>query len=153
MGFVSFVPGIGNITPPLPVIDGGIGATTAAAGLANLGGLGLQATTGAAGFALQNGTPNILTWTAPNDGNLHRVVILGNLIVTSAETGGAIGVTNLTSPSGANHSPGLSAGGVGVSLVTYTQSFFVEAGTTVTLAQTSALTAGAAVFWADIWGI
>ena len=113
---------------------------------------GLLATTGPAGFALQNGTPTILTWTAPNDGNLHRVTILINQIVTSAETGGATGLSGLVSPNGASHSPGLNPGGAGAGLTQLTSSFFVEAGQTVTFAQTTALTVGAAVLWAELWG-
>ena len=50
--------------------------------------LGLLASTfaagGLAGFALQNATPNILTWTAPNDGNYHRVVVAASIGVTSS---------------------------------------------------------------------
>lgn len=118
-------------------------------------GLALLASTGAEGYTLQDATGTILQWTAPGapgDGNLHRVLLLANLVVSSGETGGAIGFTNLTAPNGSTHSPGVSAGGAGVTLVQYTQSYMVESGSTVTLAQTSALTGGAAVFWAELWG-
>ena len=48
----------------------------------------LVATTGVNGFALQNGTPTILTWTPPNDGQVHRVLLIAQENVTVAETGG-----------------------------------------------------------------
>jgi hypothetical protein len=112
----------------------------------------LLASTPVAGYTLVNGTGTIFSWTAPNDGALHRVTIAINQIVTSIETGGATGLTNLTSPNGAVHSPGLNAGGAGAGLTQLTSSFFVQAGTTVTFAQTSALTGGAAILWADLWG-
>jgi hypothetical protein len=115
--------------------------------------LGLLQTTGVNGFTLQNGTPNIFSWTAPNDGNLHRIVLLTNLHVTSAETGGAISLNNLISPDGGNHSPGIYAGGAASGVLNQvTNSYFVQAGSIVTLAQTSALTVGAAVLWAELWG-
>ena len=50
----------------------------------------LQATTGVAGFPLQNGYPDIASWTAPDDGIMHRVQIYALLIVTSTETGGQV---------------------------------------------------------------
>jgi hypothetical protein len=114
--------------------------------------LALQATTGTAGYTLVNGTGPILTWTVPADGNIHRVQLFLNLIVTSAETAGAIGLSGLMSPNGVSHSPGLFAGGAAAGLSQLTNSYFVESGTTVTLQQSSALTGGAAVLWAELWG-
>ncbi len=111
-----------------------------------------QATTGTGGYTLINGTGNIITWAVPNDGALHRFLIFINLLVTSAQTGGAAGLSGLVSPSGASHSPGLLAGGAGAGLTQIDNAYFAQAGSTVTLAQTSALTAGAAVVWAEIWG-
>lgn len=110
------------------------------------------ATTGTTPYTLVNGTGNILTWTAPNDGALHRVTVIANLVVTSTETGGAIGVSSLLSPNGSSHSPGLFSGGSGAGLTQVTVTYFVQAGATFTLAQTSALTGGAAVLWAELWG-
>lgn len=113
--------------------------------------LALQAATPVAGVALINGTQNIITWTAPNDGLLHRVLVFINASVTVSETGGACG-TSITSPDGTTHVPGtLGGGSTAGSLPNVTQSLFVKAGTTVTVQQTSALTAGTAVVWADIW--
>ena len=111
------------------------------------------ASTGLAGFALQNGTPNILTWAAPNDGQMHSLFILGMLRVTSAETGGAI-ASNGISPDGStfvgftNDAGGHASAGHFELAALYV---VVGPGSTFTLAQTSALTAGAAVLWAQIW--
>lgn len=114
--------------------------------------LGLLAATPVAGFALQNGTPNILTWTAPADGQMHRVLVHAGLRVTSAETGGAVTLT-VIQPDGSTYAPGAFAGGSGTNATSgFTAMHPVQAGSTVTLAQSSALTAGAAVVWAELWG-
>jgi hypothetical protein len=118
-------------------------------------GMTLLATTGTAGYALVNGTGNILTWTAPNDGNMHRVSMFGNLWTTSTETGGAISVS-ITDPGG--HSSGnqtIDAGNHGVNFHQLSNGYWnllVEAGSTVTISQTSALTGGASTLWMELWG-
>jgi len=115
--------------------------------------LALQAATPAAGFALQNGTPTILTWTAPNDGNLHRFAIYGNTVITSTETGGAIHITWTPPTAGSSTSAGTDSGGTAAGIKNWTVvTGIVAAGTTVTLSQSSALTAGAATAFAEIWG-
>jgi hypothetical protein len=117
--------------------------------------LGLLATTGLAGFALQNATPNILTWTAPNDGNMHRVVVVSTLIVTSAETGGEITV-NYTDPSNVARQRLLYAAALGTGISTPAGNtptlINVYPGTTVVVQQFTALSAGAAGLWAELWG-
>jgi len=119
------------------------------------GPLGLLATTGAAGFALVNGTPNILTWTAPNDGGIHRVLLMATLKVAVTEVGGAISVS-FTTPDNTPFTAVAVAGaaGVGLALITAFGNAFlpVRAGTTVTVAQFSPLTLGAATLWAELWG-
>ena len=112
----------------------------------------LAATTGLAGFALQDATPQILTWTTPADGNMHRVTLAGELVVTGNETGGAIQAT-ITDPGGTIRtlnvlSGGLSAGFNAIGGTIWT----VAPDTTVTLAQSSALTGGAARLYAELWG-
>ena len=121
--------------------------------LGAVGGLQKVATTPLAGFTLQNATSNILTWTAPNDGNLHRVQFFITWDVTSAETGGAFGIT-WTAPDGTSGSVNLSAGGSGTGIHTPATPYvaIIKSGSTITLNQTSALTAGAAVLWAEMWG-
>lgn len=122
--------------------------------------LAQQAATPVAGVALVNGTPNILTWTAPNDGLLHRALVIGLVDVTTLEVGGQV-TLSWTLPNGnAGSSPvaaaGLAAGpqwfGPTTAIAVGMLALPVKAGTTVTLAQTSALTSGAAVVWAEIWG-
>lgn len=117
-------------------------------------GLAKQADTGPAGFALQNATPVILTWTAPNDGNAHPVIVIASQYVTSAETGGAVSVS-ATVPNGNSGSPTLFSAGHGTGLFPPSSpiALIVEAGSTVTVQQSSALTAGAATVWAQIWGV
>lgn len=114
-------------------------------------GLALQATTGLSGFVPQNAMPTILSWTAPNDGQLHRVLLMAGLTVASAQTGGAIGLMLNFPSSGGTLTIYPGAQGVGIHTAS---SFFlpVAAGSTVTLAQTSAQTAGTATLWAELWG-
>lgn len=154
MPFNPLGPTIGSIPPPLPVVDGGTGAATAAAGLAALGGLVDQASTPVAGTALINGTGAIITWTAPNDGKLHRALVLGLINVVTAETGGLVSIT-YTTASGNPFTlqmfpPNIATlGDTTFSGVMIT----VRANTTVSVTQGSALTAGAANVWAEIWAL
>lgn len=114
-------------------------------------GFALEASAGAAGFALQNATPTIATWTTPNDGKVHRALLIASLDVTSAATGGTISIT-YTMPDGNSHTSTVfatsqTAGGhIAVTGVS------VEANTAVSVTQSAALTAGAATLWAEIWG-
>jgi hypothetical protein len=120
-------------------------------------GLAKVAATPVAGFALQNATPGILSWTAPNDGAMHRCEFWTFLNVSVIEVGGQVQVT-VTPPNGVQQT--ISQFAAGKAVGTYhgdgtgfgdLWGLMVEAGTTVTLAQTSALTSGAATVWAEIW--
>ena len=119
--------------------------------------LTVQATTGTIGYTLVNGTGNIITWTAPNDGAMHRVLLLCELVVSSTETGGKIAAT-FTDPGGTAHSQmqiyasALAGGTYGLPAASSPVSVLIQANTTYTLAQTAALTGGAAILWAEIWG-
>lgn len=114
----------------------------------------LLAGTPAGGYALQHGTPTLLSYTFPNDGNLHRAVVIANQTVSSVTTGGSVSVS-WTAPDG-------TAGDwVALSQLNYTgwddsvsptPPLLVKAGTTITVRQSTALTAGAATVWAEIWG-
>ena len=109
------------------------------------------AATPVAGYTLVNGTGNILTWTAPNDGLLHQVTVAASLSVTSNQTGGQVTFT-YTFPDSNSHVPTVFAGGAAIGgFVTNAVMYMVKAGSTVTLAQSSALTGGAAVLWAQLW--
>jgi hypothetical protein len=111
----------------------------------------LLATTTLSGFVLQNATPNIFTWTAPNDGKLHMIFLSALTVVTSAETGGAWGI-NLTEADNTVRTPGLSAGSLGTGATRSFTSYMIQPNTVVTVEQTSALTVGAATVWAELWG-
>jgi hypothetical protein len=117
------------------------------------GPLALQAATPVSGFALVNGTPNILTWAAPNDGKLHRVMIFATLQVTSAETGGVVEITYFN-PGGNFDSDGVFSGNLGNGPYPLSNVFplTIQAGSAFSIKQSSALTAGAATLWAEIWG-
>jgi hypothetical protein len=111
------------------------------------------ATTGTSGFALANSTSNILTWTAPSDGQLHRVTVFASMTVTSNETGGNIGL-QVYYPDGNSVGWTIFSGGQS-SGANYTQSgpmLTVEPGGLVAVQQWSALTAGAAKTWLELWG-
>lgn len=115
-------------------------------------GMGVLATTGASGFALTNGTGTILTWTVPADGNLHWVIPWGEVVVTSAETGGQVLLT-YTDPGGTVRTNAPDAGGHGTGLFPFNNfSFAVKAGTTVTLSQNTALIVGVATVYAGLLG-
>lgn len=147
--------------PSNPVISGAsavnevLTASSATAAAWQLG-LLLQAATPVAGYSLVNGTGQVtnMTWTAPNDGNQHRIVIFASIDVTSGpETGGAI-TGSWTVPDGTSgaafsiYAAGLSAG-------LHTAGAFlaiVEAGATVTVNQSTALTGGASKLWCELWG-
>jgi hypothetical protein len=121
--------------------------------------LQLQSSTGPAGLALQNGTPTLLTYTAPADGNLHVVEILSALVVTTLEVGGAIGASVVGSAPFGNGGPNpifasaQAAGSYygGVTGLMVPLRFVVGPGCTVNVAQTAALTGGAAAYYGEIW--
>jgi hypothetical protein len=140
----------------------GAGEITAGAGLTKTGNvlsltgptLALQATTGTTGYALVNGTGNILTWTAPNDGLLHRVQIIFSVSCTSGTTGGLISVT-WTAPDGSTANSQMLAAGLSPGSMYRASSsapVICKAGTAVSLTQYNAMTAGAATLWGEIWG-
>lgn len=111
------------------------------------------ADTGLQGYTLINGTGPILTWQTPNDGLMHVCQIMGMIRVTSAETGGQI-QSNGTSPDGSPFVQFTSdAGGHPIGHFEMSAMYIALAPNTLyTMAQSTALTAGAAVCWAQIWG-
>jgi hypothetical protein len=118
-------------------------------------GLALQATTGASGYMLVNGTGNFLTWTPPADGGLHRYMLFAQQIVTVNQVGGELAI-NFKAVDGTNElqqlsAADLSAGVYGPGSFSWL-SGLVQAGQPVVLSQFTALTAGAAKFWCEIWG-
>ena len=115
--------------------------------------VGLVATLGAAGFALQNATPNILSWTAPNDGQLHRFLMFATQDVSLAQTGGLVTIQYFApdGTSGGPHTVFPGGSGAGETQPSSTYAKMIQAGTTVLVKQGSALTVGAATVWAEIW--
>lgn len=106
-----------------------------------------------AGFPLVNGTPTILTWTAPNDGKQHRVQLWGDVNVSVATTGGLINI-HLTDPGGTAGTLQMDAGshaGTGF-FVSSSRNLLLAPGSVLTISQDSALTLGAAIFYGEIWG-
>jgi len=119
-------------------------------------GMILLATTGASGYTLVNGTGTIISWTAPNDGNLHRFFIASGLAVTTTEVGGNI-LVQCEGPGGTGGTLGFNLYGSGNAGPAYdsaahTNIIILGAGQTVTISQSAALTSGAAVLFAEIWG-
>jgi hypothetical protein len=111
-------------------------------------GFGIVATTGDAGFALENGTPTILSWEVPNDGQLHSVLICGQKYVTATETGGTVIYTyEIGGHAGLSHTlfSGGNASGTGVPPAN--NSFVVDPGSTVSVSQSVALTGGASIVY------
>ena len=116
-------------------------------------GLVLQAATPVGGYVLVNGTGTVISWTAPNDGKQHRVVIPQAMDVISAMTGGNINLS-ITMPDGTASvfTAFAPASPTGFNFSAYGPSMIVEAGTAVSLIQSSPLTVGSAKLWAEIWG-
>lgn len=118
-------------------------------------GLLQQATTGGSGYALVNGTGTIISWTAPNDGNMHRVLVFAVLHITSNETGGTIAL-NFDLPDGTTGNKTIFSQNQSASVVyplanNCPQFLLVEANTAVSLSQSTALTGGAATLFAELW--
>lgn len=104
-----------------------------------------------AGFTLQNGTPTIASWTAPNDGQMHRVTVYGSLFCSVAMTGGAISLV-YTDMGGNVNTTQIWGGSFGTGPQASTsKTVTCKPGTTVSLIQSSALTLGAAVAWPELW--
>ena len=123
---------------------------------AGTGALAPLAATAVTGYTLVNGTGTIITWTAPSDGALHRVLLFAVLRVTSTETGGACQLA-LTLPDGTGGTKSLFAAALTAntyypSSASCPSQVLIEAGTAVSVTQSSALTGGAAVVYAELWG-
>jgi hypothetical protein len=107
-------------------------------------------TSATAGYTLINGTGNILVYNVPNDGLVHTVNVATNMNVASLETGGQIQVL-FTTPDGTAQTFQQHAAGLAAGLARTNSACLCKPGTTVTLQQSTALTAGAAVLWGSMW--
>lgn len=115
--------------------------------------LGLVGSTGAAGYTLVNGTGLIpgLSYQAPSDGQPHYVIMAGEIVVSVAETGGGI-QANFTPPTGGPTTLQMAGGGLAVGARAFSNTVLMVApGSLTTIAQSAALTAGAAVLFAGLW--
>ena len=143
-----------GVVAPVSIAQGGTGAATALAAIAALQGLGLQAgSTAPAGFALQNATPTIVSFVVPNDGKTHWCLAMAGEHCTVATTGGAVSL-NYVLPDGfaVGHTllaPTVAAGDN--SGMQNTLLIPVQAGSTVSISQSTAMTAGAALVWAALF--
>lgn len=107
------------------------------------------------GFALQNATPTLLTYTTPNDGKQHRVQVFSDQVVSSAETGGGVNLT-FTDPGGTTRNQGIHNGGLAAGFTAAgsigPNMFTVAPNTVVSLVQNANLSLGAATVYAELWG-
>lgn len=115
----------------------------------------VTAETSATGVALINGTQTILTVTVPNDGKVHAILSVALVKdVTAVLTGGTVSITWTTAAGTAQTitcPTGTASVGVDVRSAIHTSLHVsLKPGTTVTVTQTTAMTAGAAVVYAKI---
>lgn len=113
----------------------------------------LQAATGVGGYPVQAVSQlSIISWTAPADGNLHRVLLMAGKQVTTLEVGGAVSLFVQSPGDGAAASYSVFAGTQAAGDYAGTALFLpVKAGSTVNFKQTSNLTSGASLVWAELW--
>ena len=111
----------------------------------------ITAETSATGVALINGTQTILTATVPNDGKVHYVIASFTKDVTTALTGGKMILGHTSAPSVSDFIATTStAVGVYYNTSKSLLSALSTPGSTVTIKQTTAMTAGAAKVFAKI---
>lgn len=115
--------------------------------------LRLLISTDDAGFAMIDGTPTFLSYTFPNDGNLHWAFVAAYLHASSDMTGGEIG-NGFTDPQGNSVQDNVFVPGSQPSGFSQWQTNMVPVlgGTAVTIYQATALTVGNAQAWGAIWG-
>ena len=138
---------------PAAAVTAGTGTTiTTVTGKAKVGvpTAPITAETSATGVALINGTQTILSATVPNDGKVHFVQCIAQKQITTALTGGEI-VMSWTLASGTVHTNPTAGTTVGTHFLSISTSLTIaKPGTTITLRQNTAMTAGAAKVYAKI---
>ena len=136
---------------PAAAVTAGTGTTiTTVTGKAKVGvpTAPITAETSATGVALIDGTQTILTATVPNDGKVHNLLFNVYKDVTTALTGGQLTITH-SQPATLSASTKTTATTVAVHQIA-NGVMLVLPGTTVTLSQSTAMTAGAAKVYAKI---
>lgn len=121
-------------------------------------GLTLQNATSVGGYTLaSSGVPaTIATWTAPNDGLLHRVLLFTEAHITTVATGGSV-QTTFTAPDGVSTNKSVFGAFTGVNFYYPSNgpsptNLVIQAGSTFSIVQNATLSSGAGVVWAEIWG-
>lgn len=113
----------------------------------------LVATTGIVGFNLAATSGDIITWTAPNDGNMHRVMTIVEMHVTSALTGGQVQAVH-NPPDGGSYNAQIIAANSAAGYHNISNPVYLVApGGTFAVHQGSGVSAGAGVVWAEIWAL
>jgi hypothetical protein len=102
--------------------------------------------------ALVNGTQDIVTWTAPNDGNLHSVIFTYRENCTANETGGQIYVMVYDSANNVVCGSQVSGGGTfSGQYIRSTEAPAIRPGERVALYQYTPVSAGAMTIYAELW--
>lgn len=102
-------------------------------------------------FALQNGTPTVITWTTPNDGNEHRAQVFASLNMSSGGTGGQLNFQ--WTYKGSQGSAVIFAANAtsGTHVPAISTLIMADPNTAVRIIQSTALTAGAGEISAEVW--
>jgi hypothetical protein len=109
--------------------------------------------TGGAAFGTGTGTGTALsglTYTTPDDGQLHRVDALLDINVAVALTGGQFSLV-CVDPSGSTFKPQLIAAASGTGPTSGGVTRLVGPNTTVSIVLNSAITAGSGTYWGQLW--
>lgn len=117
-------------------------------------GLSLQASTGTTPYTLLSSgsvPQTILSWTAPTDGQLHRVVIIAMQHVATTQVAGNIDAS-FTDPASGTDSTFLLMGSLSSGYKNVISPLFIAQASTITVVQQTLLTSGAGTLWCEIWG-
>lgn len=107
------------------------------------------AATGGGGFPLQDGTPVILAWTAPSDGETHSFLIQFRMRNTRQQAGGKVQFTFGDSDQAINLNSG-SEPGIDHENETG-NTWLAMPGEVITVQQVEPLTAGDGTVYCEIW--
>lgn len=125
--------GVASPQPPAPAAIGSSGQMMRVASVSNV--------------ALINGTQQLIQWTAPQDGQPHRAIVIVKVTITNATTGGQI--TSQVNAGGATQL--LAATQAAAKFAPPSPGAVLDPGDTISVAQQTAVTAGAGTVSAEIW--
>lgn len=107
---------------------------------------------GNSGVALINGTQTFCSYTTPNDGRLHPVIVMFDLVVGSTQTGGATGVTFTDAGGNVRTNFQILGGAQATGLHVWGfNNFLAAANTSFAVVQTSAQTGGASTAFVQVF--